>query len=138
MKFLMFPSGLGIFPDEITHRQFHLLNREGIWEKPIAGGYVNTTYANIALSDLFFHGGEGGLLLSEHPVYPDWIERFVASGLSPERKTFEGTVAHAFFLPFEQVERWSADGLGKSSASERIELEHWLHDLCLYHLRSRH
>ena len=152
MKFLMFPSGTGIFPDAIDHGQFHLLSTGEVWELPVAGGYIGTSFRTQTIEDLCFYGSasayprrvRGGWTSHPHgsvcadSIYPDWLDRFKLGLQMPECKAYSDTEAHVFFLPFNKISRWNADGLGTPSPTESVPLDDWVNDLFMCHLISKH
>lgn len=110
MKFVMFPSGVGFFPQVARHDECYVVNSNNEREEPIAAGVVLLTRTKEAI---VLDGASINLGLSADTAYPDWLERHVQSGLFPQRKTYN-MGGRAFFLPFGPIQQYGASGIGKS------------------------
>lgn len=127
LKFVMYPSGVGLFPETATHDQCYIVNNGGQSEKPVAAGFVGLKRDDNGCESISFSGRSINLRLDANSVYPDWMERHVQSRLAPQRKTY-GMGGEAFFLPFKEIQRYGAGGVGRSSpgygeAPELVTLE---------------
>ena len=118
MKFVMFPSGVGFFPDTIRHDQFRVFNKVGEREKPIAAGFVFSNYRDATLTAISLQGYSQSLDLDSRNAYPDWNERHECSGVPAVRADF-GNDMHEkiFFFPFQEF------GLFDAQSIEKIEPE---------------
>ena len=119
MKFVMFPSGVGFFPDTIRHDKFRVVSRAGEREKPIAAGFVFSNYRDATLTAISLQGYSQSLDLDSKNAYPDWKERHERSGVPAVRADFGDIHEKIFFFPFQEFERFNAESVQKiESASE--------------------
>lgn len=112
MKFVMFPSGVGFFPDTIRHDQFCVFSKTGELEKPIAAGFVFSNYRDATLTAISLQGYSQSLDLDSKNAYSDWKERHERSGIPAVRVGF-GSSTHEkiFFFPFQEFERFDAQSV---------------------------
>lgn len=106
MKFVMFPSGVGFFPDTIRHDKFRVVSRAGEHEKPIAAGFVFSNYRDATLTAISLQGYSQSLDLDSKNAYPDWKERHERSGVPAVRADFGDIHEKIFFFPFQEFERF--------------------------------
>ena len=114
MKFVMFPSGVGFFPDTIRHDQFRVFNKISEREKPIAAGFVFSNYSGTTLAAISLEGYSQSLDLDSKNAYIDWSERHERSGVPAVRANFGNDIYEKiFFFPFQEFERFDAQSVGK-------------------------
>ena len=115
MKFVMFPSGVGFFPDIIRHDQFCVFSRSGEREKPIAAGFVFSNYRDSTLTAISLQGYSQSLDLDSKNAYSDWKERHERSAIPAVRVGFGSkTYEKIFFFPFQEFERFDAQSVLKN------------------------
>ncbi len=102
MKFVMFPSGVGFFPDTIRHDKFCVISKTGEREKPIAAGFVFSNYRGETLNAISLQGYSQSLDLDSKNAYPDWSERHERSGVPAVRADFGDIHEKIFFFPFQE------------------------------------
>lgn len=103
MKFVMFPSGVGFFPETIRHDQFRVFSKVGEHEKPLAAGFVSSNYRDATLTAISLQGYSQSLCLDSKNAYRDWKERHERSGIPAVRADFGNEIYEKiFFFPFQE------------------------------------
>ncbi len=132
MKFVMFPSGVGFFPDPIRHDQFRVFSKMGKREKPIAAGFVFSNYRDETLNAISLQGYSQSLDLDSKNAYPDWSERHERSGVPAVRADFGDIHEKIFFFPFQEFEHFDAlsvqriESTGETTPEDFVEfIERW-------------
>jgi hypothetical protein len=129
MKFVMFPSGVAFFSEVVRHDDFRVQNITGSEERPIAAGYLGYDLPKGTLESLSLSGKSLNVGLNCSTVYPDWKERFLASGICPEVKEYSLHRVKAFFFAFSQIKNFYAVGVGHTLSCELSSVEDLVKEL---------
>ncbi len=117
-KFVMFPSGLALFPEVAGHNEFMVFTPTKEREKAVAAGYVYIDSSKQGIDSITFTGNSISLGLGVGRAYPDWRQKFTSSNLPVLCKYYEMYEKNAYFLPFRLVDSFSVRGIGRSTPEE--------------------
>ncbi len=121
MKFVMFPEGVGFFPEMVPHDEFRVYSRENKLTNPIAAGTVYLKQGE--LLTIAFEGVSINLGINSTKAFPDWVSRHEMSGLPALQREYPLCDAHVFFFPFAEIGKFEARGIGASSEPKQTSLD---------------
>ena len=106
VRFVMFPSGIMLFPETASPEGCSIAGKSDKPEKPTAAGFVGLEGGHREPLDAIVLTGESKVLgLSFLTAYPDWRDRHRNSGFPPLARSYARGEVYA--LPFGDVRRFS-------------------------------